>query len=76
MHDAGLATLFKKKRNARAQYLLKEIQCSFKVLQTRVDHAAVIVVTQEVLGIVCAVLFADVHHVQLQEGNCRLEAFC
>lgn len=60
---------------ALTQYLLKEIQCSFKVLQTRVDHAAVIVVTKKVLCVIRAVLFADVHHVQLQERNCRLEAF-
>lgn len=63
------------KRKTLVPYLLKEIQCSFKVLQTRVDHAAVIVVTQKMLCIVGSVFFADVHHVQLQERNCRLEAF-
>lgn len=62
-------------RKALPQYLLKEIQCSFKVLQTRVDHAAIIVVTQKVLRVIRSILFADVHHVQLQERNCRLEAF-
>lgn len=60
-----LQSFREKKRKALAQYLLKEIQCSFKVLQTRVDHAAVIVITQKVLCIIRSILFADVHHVQL-----------
>lgn len=55
-------------------HLFIEIQRSFKVLEAGVDHAPVVIVAEEVFGIVGSVLLADVHHVQLQVGDGWLEA--
>ena len=34
-----------KKRKRKEKYLFIKIQCSFKVFEARVDHAAIVVVT-------------------------------
>lgn len=59
-----------------SDHLLIEVECPLEVLQSGVDHPAIVVVAQEVLGVVGPVLLADVHHVHIQVRQGRLKALC